>query len=144
MTVVPQWGQRGQKSPTERGRSMRHICCVPTEAMNQKSAQGDVTHPPTAIHTNGSPRTAGRRFARRAMSVLSDLPSNIEVEIKQNPYAALGIACGIGVGAGVLLGSRVLRSALVTAVSYALVELGRSYRQDVTERAKGRHQAPVD
>ena len=103
-----------------------------------------MTHPPTAIHTNGSARTVGRRFARRAISVLSDLPSNIEVEIKQNPYAALGIACGIGMGAGLLLGSRVLRSALVTAVSYAFVELGRSYLQDVTKRAKGLREAPAD
>jgi hypothetical protein len=112
--------------------------------MNQKTEEGDVTHPPTAIHTNGSARTVGRRFARRAISVLSDLPSNIEVEIKQNPYAALGIACGIGMGAGLLLGSRILRSALVTAVSYAFVELGRSYLQDVTKRAKGLREAPAD
>jgi len=112
--------------------------------MNQKTTEGDFAHPPTAIHTNGSARTAGRRFARRAMSVLSDLPSNIEVEIKQNPYAVLGIACGIGVGAGLLLGSRILRSALVTAVSYAFVELGRSYLQDMADRAKGRGEAAAD
>jgi hypothetical protein len=47
-------------------------------------------------------------------------------------------------GAGLLLGSRILRSVLVTAVSYAFVELGRSYLQDVTERAKGLREAPAD
>ena len=112
--------------------------------MNQESTEGNAAHAPTAVHTNGSARAIGRRFARRAVSILSDLPSSIESGIKQNPYRALGIACGIGIGAGVLLGSRVLRSALVTAVSYAFVELGRAYIQDATERAKGRHQAPAD
>jgi hypothetical protein len=123
---------------------MRHTCCVRTKVMNQESREENVAHPPTAVHTNGSARTLGRRFARRAVSVLSELPSSIESEIKQNPYRAMAIACGIGIGAGMLLGSRVLRSALVTVVSYAFVELGRAYLQDATERANGRHQAPAD
>lgn len=65
--------------------------------------------------------------ATRAKSLILGFPSNLDARIKQRPYATLGIACAVGMGAGILLGSRILRSVLVSTVSYALVEAGRAY-----------------
>jgi hypothetical protein len=62
-------------------------------------------------------------------SQLSRLPLAWEEQLKANPYRALGVACLIGVGAGIVFGSKILRTALATA----LVEIGRSY---VVETAK--------
>jgi hypothetical protein len=79
-------------------------------------------------HANGSPRIAsGRMFASRARAMLSGFPSNLDAQIKFRPYATLGIAGVVGMAAGILLGSRILRSALAGAASYAAVELARSY-----------------
>jgi hypothetical protein len=55
------------------------------------------------------------------------LPSNLDAQMKRRPYATLGVAGAIGMGMGILLGSRILRSVLVSAVSLAVVELGRAY-----------------
>jgi hypothetical protein len=60
-------------------------------------------------------------------SRLSALPSDLEAEMKSKPYAALGVAFAVGTGAGVVLGSRVLRSVLVSVASSALVALAARY-----------------
>jgi hypothetical protein len=82
---------------------------------------------PTAMHGNGSPGAKRNAFARCAKAMVSGLSSNLEAQIQRRPYATIGIACAIGLGTGVLLGSRILRSVLASAVSYAVVELGRAY-----------------
>lgn len=72
-------------------------------------------------------RASGRAFPRGAESFLSMLPTDLSEKLKRNPYRALGIACAVGVGAGVVLGSRILRSAVASATSRAIVELGRTF-----------------
>ncbi len=66
-------------------------------------------------------------------NLISELPSKIGEQIQRNPYAALGIACVAGVGAGILVGSRILRTVMSGAISYAAVEAGRAYlrRDDI-------------
>jgi hypothetical protein len=74
-----------------------------------------------------TPRTKGLELASRAKAMMSGFPSNVEAQIKRRPYATLGIVGVIGMGAGILLGSRILRSALASGASYAAVELARAY-----------------
>jgi len=69
----------------------------------------------------------GERFARRARTLFSGLPTSFQEQVTQHPYRALGLALAIGVGAGVVLGNRILRAAVASAVSAAIVELGREY-----------------
>jgi hypothetical protein len=98
--------------------------------MNAEKTQGYVNHQPndpTARHGNGSPSAKRNDFARRVKFLIAGFPSNLDAQIKRRPYASLGIASAIGMGTGILLGSRILRSVLASAVSYAVVELGRAY-----------------
>jgi hypothetical protein len=85
---------------------------------------------PTATHANGSPPTASREFGRRAKAMFSDFPSGLDAQMKRSPYAALGIVFAIGMGTGILLGSRILRSVLASAASYGVIEFGRAYLRD--------------
>jgi hypothetical protein len=78
-------------------------------------------------HSNGDPGIASRGLASGAKRVLSGFPSNLDAQIKLRPYATLGIAGAIGMGAGILLGSRILRSALASVASYMAVDLARKY-----------------
>jgi hypothetical protein len=82
---------------------------------------------PNARHGNGSPAPKGNTFARRAKAMISGFPSNLREELKRRPYATIGVACAIGLGTGILLSSRILRSVLASVASHALVELGRAY-----------------
>jgi hypothetical protein len=111
-----------------------------TETMNPEQADGRVNRQqddPTAMHVNGSPGTKGRDFVHRARAMLSGLPSNLDAQMKRRPYATLGMAGAIGVGMGILLGSRILRSVLVSAVSLAVVELGRAYMRQGGSQVHG-------
>jgi ElaB/YqjD/DUF883 family membrane-anchored ribosome-binding protein len=96
--------------------------------------QADAQHKPkdpAAAQSNGSSRIKNRDLVRRAKTIIYE-PSNLDAQLKSSPYATLGIALGIGMGAGILLGSRILGSVVVTAASYATVEIGRKYlRQNV-------------
>jgi hypothetical protein len=103
------------------------------ETMNAEKAEADFhgsPKDPTATHTNGSPHVRSRDFARRAKAVVSKLPSSLDAQLKRSPYTTFGIALAIGMGAGILLGSRILRSVLASALSYAAIELGRAYLRE--------------
>jgi hypothetical protein len=98
--------------------------------MNAQNAEADLHHKPIdppASHTNGSPHIKSGEFARRAKAVISNLPSSLDEQMKRSPYTTLCIALAIGVGTGILLGSRILRSVLAGTASYAVIELGRAY-----------------
>ena len=79
------------------------------------------------MHVNGSPGRKEHDFVHRAKAMLSGFPSNLDAQMKRRPYATLGMAGAVGMGMGILLGSRILRSVLASAVSLAVVELGRAY-----------------
>jgi hypothetical protein len=50
--------------------------------------------------------------------------------MKTTPYRTIGVATAVGVGIGVLLGSRILRTVLTSALSYAVVEIAGVYVRD--------------
>ena len=104
--------------------------------MNTEKTRADPHRKPTdppGHRANGSPHNKSREFARRARAMFSNLPSSFDEQMKHSPYTTLGIALAIGMGTGILLGSRILRSVLAGAASYAVIELGRAYlRQPVT------------
>ncbi len=77
-----------------------------------------------------------RAFGRRAKAMFSEFPSGLDAQMKRTPYAAVGVAFAIGMGTGILLGSRILRSVLASAVSYGVIEVGRAYvRKTASARA---------
>jgi hypothetical protein len=63
----------------------------------------------------------------RAKDLAVNLPQTIRTNIQERPVATLGVFTAIGVGAGVLFGSRILRSVLITALGQTAIELGREY-----------------
>lgn len=106
------------------------MACVlrSAEIMNSEKTEADRNHgpnDPTTTRANGSSRISSREFARRAKALISKLPSSLDAQMARSPYTTLGIAIAIGVGAGMLFGSRILRSVLASAASYAAIELAR-------------------
>jgi hypothetical protein len=101
----------------------------------------------TDTPTNGSShappdgRSKGGEFARRATAFLSELPMNAQQQMRRSPAQALALAGALGLAAGVLLSSRIMRAALASAVSVVLVEVARSYVR-VGGRAEGTQ--PID
>ena len=90
-------------------------------------------------HANGAARTQWIEIARRVKDGVSGLPSNLGDRMKQDPFTTLGIAAVAGVGVGILLGSRILRTAVTSAVSYAVVEFVRAYVGERMPSADGVH-----
>jgi hypothetical protein len=91
--------------------------------MNTKETAAD----PHASHANGGARIHWSAIAHRVKHGVSELPANLGDRMKHDPFAALGIAAVAGIGVGIVLGSRILRTALTSAVTYAVVELARTY-----------------
>lgn len=111
----------------------RHGYCGSAAVMNADNREGDPHRQlkdPTATQANGSPHTKRGEFARRAKGFISQLPPSLDAQMKRSPYTTLGIALAVGMGAGILLRSRILRSVLVSAASYAVIELGRAYLRE--------------
>jgi ElaB/YqjD/DUF883 family membrane-anchored ribosome-binding protein len=75
----------------------------------------------------GRPGAEGADFVRRASALFAKLPSTIDSQMKTAPYATVAVAFLVGTTAGILLRSRILRSVASSAVSYAVVELVRTY-----------------
>jgi ElaB/YqjD/DUF883 family membrane-anchored ribosome-binding protein len=89
-------------------------------------------------HANGSADTVSKPkhgrsridpndLARRAKAILSEWPAAFDAQAKKNPYTAVGVAFAIGAGAGIVLGSRVLRAVLASGLTYAVTEIGKTY-----------------
>ncbi len=74
---------------------------------------------------------------RRAKGIIGEFPWNLDAQIKRRPYESLGVASAIGLGTGILLGSRILRAVLAGAVSLAFVELSRAYARRGDTQAEG-------
>jgi hypothetical protein len=104
----------------------------------------DMKSQETAAHgrPNGAAKIHWTETARRVKQVVAELPSNLGDRMKHDPYTTLGLVAAAGIGVGIVLGSRILRTALTSALSYAVVELARGY---VRERipAQGIHMPHV-
>jgi hypothetical protein len=79
---------------------------------------------------------AGDSRGRRAQRWLRALPHNIDAQMRKNPYRALGVAGVVGFGGGVVLGSRLLRSAAGSALTVAALDLLWSYVMTRTAEAR--------
>lgn len=71
--------------------------------------------------------TRAERLAEEATDYIAELPKAVKEEIKTRPYRTLGIAAAIGVGAGIILNSRILRATVASLASVIVAEVGRSY-----------------
>jgi ElaB/YqjD/DUF883 family membrane-anchored ribosome-binding protein len=89
-----------------------------------------------AKQTNGRPGVGARGtdFVRRAKATMTQLPSRLDEQMKANPRTALAVACGIGLAAGIVLSSRIVRSILTSVATVAAVELTRAIlRQNMSQ-----------
>jgi len=52
-----------------------------------------------------------------------NLPKMLEQQLKDNPYAVLGVAAGVGFGLGMIFSSRLTRMLLLSVGGYAVNEM---------------------
>lgn len=73
----------------------------------------------------------------RAKDMAVGLPSMLRANIQERPVATLGVFTAVGIGAGVVFGSRILRSVLITALGQTAIELGREFvrKQGISNRS---------
>jgi hypothetical protein len=98
--------------------------------MNTRPHESGTNHNPnedTAASPNGGDASAGTDFAHRVTAGATAFVSQLDDRMKRNPYSALGLACAVGIGAGILLSSRLLRGVLTAAATAAAVEMARSF-----------------
>jgi hypothetical protein len=92
------------------------------------------------VDTNGKPSTSSKDAAReipdprslrdRATGIattITGLSKKLDGRIRRDPYSALAVACAVGLGAGTVLSSRIVRAIVVSAATHAIVEIGRAY-----------------
>jgi hypothetical protein len=84
---------------------------------------GQLNHEPN----DRNPIPGPRSHDTPAKVFVAGFPASVDSLIRRRPYASVGVACAIGVGAGVLLSHRILRAVLASTVGYAVVEFGRAY-----------------
>ena len=85
----------------------------------------------------GPARIQWTEVARRTKHGITELRSNLADRMKSDPYTTVGIAALAGIGVGIVLGSRILRTAVASAVSYGIVELARSLVEEQIPVANG-------
>lgn len=91
--------------------------------------------PASADQPDETPAAVVGLFAKAKDAAVS-LPQTLRTNIQERPVATLGVFTALGVGAGVLFGSRILRSVLITALGQTAIELGREYvRKNGVSRA---------
>lgn len=73
-----------------------------------------------------SPAAISGLFSR-AKDLAVSFPVKLRTNIQERPIATLGAFTAVGVGVGVVFGSRLLRSVLFTALGQTAIELGREY-----------------
>lgn len=97
----------------------------------EKRSNGSTAKAPTNVFTRAE------HFAEEATEFVSELPNNFKDEIKARPYRTLGIAAAIGVAAGIVLNSRILRATVASLASVVVAEVGRSYLKSLVAKEFG-------
>lgn len=77
--------------------------------------------------SHGEAQAGAPGFVGRATKTLFDFPLVVKAQMQERPLTTVGLAVAAGAGAGMILGSRVLRAVLVTALGQTAVELAREY-----------------
>jgi hypothetical protein len=98
--------------------------------MNTRPHESGTNHNPnegTAASAKEADPATGADFAHRVTAGATAFASQLDDRVKHNPYSALGLACAVGVGAGIVLSSRLLRGVLTAAATAAAVEMTRSF-----------------
>jgi ElaB/YqjD/DUF883 family membrane-anchored ribosome-binding protein len=78
-------------------------------------------------------RLAEKISPEKIVEVARDLPNIIQKEIQKNPYRTVGIAAGVGFGVGAVVGSRLLRMALLATGGYLASEVARGRMKKVID-----------
>ena len=91
------------------------------------AGSNDNASDPASARIPGSYSEKRKGFAHRAMAGASGLRSRVHEHIQQSPYDAVGIACVVGLGVGVVFSSRIVRGVLAAALTAAGVELARGF-----------------
>jgi ElaB/YqjD/DUF883 family membrane-anchored ribosome-binding protein len=90
-----------------------------------RSARAD-ERPPIVGHTQGAAGSVIGTVSNELQALTSrarDLPQMLEQQLKDNPYAVLGVTAGVGFGLGMIVSSRVTRMLLLSVGGYALNEV---------------------
>ncbi len=101
-----------------------------------------------SFQTSGHDDTNGNSGAEELVAQLPELaqkvaeqarrvPELIDAQLRENPYRLLGIVGAVGVGVGMLIGSRVMRAIVVSVGGYALTESLRGYVGEQLQKAAG-------
>ena len=78
-------------------------------------------------------RLAEKFPADKIVEYSKDLPQIIEREMKKHPYRAVGVAAGVGFGVGAVVGSRLLRMALLATGGFLASEVARGRMKKLME-----------
>ncbi len=76
-------------------------------------------------------------LAQKVAEQARRVPELIDHELKENPYRLLGIVGAVGVGIGMLIGSRVMRAVIISVGGYAVTEALRGYVGDQLKQVTG-------
>ncbi len=98
--------------------------------MNPETTRDEALPQPdgsTVSPTNGHARAKVGDFAQRAKSVFSEWPPSLRAKMKDAPYTTLGIAFALGLGAGLVFGSRILRAVAVSTATHAVIAMASGY-----------------
>lgn len=106
-----------------------------TESEPRRASFNGTTSADSATQDEGPAAVIG--LFGRAKDLAFNLPQTLRTNIQERPVATLGVFTAVGVGAGVIFGSRILRSVLVTALGQTAIELGREYIRKQGVAARG-------
>lgn len=82
--------------------------------------------PPIVGHTQGAAGSVIGTVSNELQALTSqarNLPQMLDQQLKDNPYAVLGVTAGLGFGLGMIFSSRITRMLLLSVGGYAVNEV---------------------
>jgi hypothetical protein len=107
------------------------IALAPLGIMNTSSNHNPKDTAANPPGEDGSPRHkprvhAASALADRAGAFARGLPTQLDEQLRRNPYRTLAVACMAATTVGIVLSSRVLRAVLTATMSAAAIDLVRA------------------